>query len=73
MATSAEVMARVRAMHHGVGRRTGKFYESLGIQPTRLVRTAEGWRIKHHDWVIAVKLGNMEELFAPELTAGKRH
>jgi SnoaL-like domain len=70
---SAEVVVRVRAMHHGVGRRAGKFYESLGIQPTRLVRTVEGWRIKHHDWVIAVKLGNMEELFAPELAAGKRH
>src|SRR4249920_3713053 len=32
---SAEVVARVRAMHYGVGPRTGKFYESLGIQPTR--------------------------------------
>jgi hypothetical protein len=70
---SAEVVARVRAMHHGVGPRAGKFYESLGIQPTRLVRTPEGWRIAHHDWVIAVKLGSMEELFAPELAAGRRH
>ena len=51
----------------------GKFYESLGIQPTRLVRTPEGWRIKHHDWNIAVKLGSMDDLFAPELAAGKRH
>jgi hypothetical protein len=69
----AEVVARVRAMHHGVGPREGKFYESLGIQPTSLVRTSEGWRIKHHDWIIAVKLGHMEELFAPEIAAGKRH
>jgi SnoaL-like protein len=69
----AEVVARVRAMHHGVGAREGKFYESLGIQPTSLVRTPDGWRIKHHDWVIAVKLGSMEELFAPEIAAGKRH
>lgn len=70
---AAEVVAHVRAMHHGVGPRVGKFYESLGIQPTRLVRLPEGWRIKHHDWVIAVKQGSMEELFAPELAAGKRH
>ena len=42
---TAEVVARVRAMHHGVGPRAGKFYESLGVQPTRLVRTPEGWRI----------------------------
>jgi hypothetical protein len=69
----AEVVVRVRAMHHGVGPREGKFYESLGIQPTRLVRTSEGWRIKHHDWNIAVKLGSMDDLFAPELAAGKRH
>jgi len=70
---SAEVVAHVRAMHHGLGPRAGKFYESLATQPTRLVRTAEGWRIAHHDWVIAVKLGNMEDLFAPELAAGRRH
>ena len=70
---SAEVVARVRAMHYGVGPRAGKFYESLGIQPTRLVRTPAGWRIEHHDWIISVKLGNMEELFAPEIAAGRRH
>jgi ketosteroid isomerase-like protein len=69
----AEVTARVRAMHYGVGPRAGKFYESLGVQPTRLVRTPEGWRITHHDWLISVKLGDMEELFAPEIAAGKRH
>jgi SnoaL-like domain len=70
---TAEVTVRVRAMHSGVGPREGKFYESLATQPTRLVRTPRGWRIKHHEWVIAVKLGSMEELFAPELAAGKRH
>ena len=70
---SAEVVARVRAMHYGVGPRAGKFYESLGIQPTRLVRTPKGWRIKHHEWIISVKLGNMEELFAPEIAAGRKH
>jgi ketosteroid isomerase-like protein len=68
---TAEVVVRVRAMHHGVGPRAGKFYESLGIQPTRLVRTPEGWRISHHEWRIAVKLGDREELFAPEIAAGK--
>ncbi len=68
---TAEVSARVRAMHHGVGPRAGKFYESLGIQPTRLVRTPDGWRIQHHEWQIAVMLGSREELFAPEIAAGK--
>jgi len=70
---TAEVTVHVRAMHHGAGARTGKFYESLAVQPTRLVRTPEGWRIAHHDWVISVKLGSMEDLFAPEIAAGKRH
>jgi len=69
----AEVIAHVRAMHYGVGPRAGKFYESLATQPTRFVRTVDGWRIAHHDWVIAVKLGSMEDLFAPELAAGRRH
>jgi len=69
----AEVVVHVRAMHHGVGPRTGKFYESFGIQPTRLVRTPEGWRITHHDWNVALKTGDLEDLFAPEIAAGKRH
>jgi len=68
---TADVVVRVRAMHQGVGPRAGKFYESLGIQPTRLVRTTEGWRISHHEWQIAVMLGDREELFAPEIAAGK--
>ncbi len=69
----AEVAVRVRAMHYGLGPRDGKFYESLAVQPTTLVRTPDGWRISHHDWNIVVKLGNMADLFAPELAAGKRH
>lgn len=69
----ADVVARVRAMHYGVGPRAGKYYESLGVQPTHLVRTPAGWRIKHHEYQITAKLGSMEELFAPELAAGKRH
>src|SRR5688500_17868786 len=32
---TAEVTVRARAMHSGVGPRAGKFYESLGVQPTR--------------------------------------
>ncbi len=70
---TAEVTVRVRAMHHGVGPREGKFYESLGVQPTRLVRTPDGWRIAHHEWQAVVKLGSMPDLFAPELAAGKQH
>ena len=70
---TAEVTARARAMHHGVGPREGRFYESLGVQPTRLVRTPEGWRISHHDWNITATLGDMAELFAPEIAAGTRH
>ena len=42
---TATVEVRVRAMHNGIGPRAGKFYESLAVQPTRLVRTPEGWRI----------------------------
>jgi ketosteroid isomerase-like protein len=70
---TAEVTARVRAMHHGVGPREGQFYESLGVQPTTLRRTPEGWRISHHEWQIAVKLGDREQLFAPEIAEGKRY
>jgi hypothetical protein len=66
---TAEVTARVRAMHYGVGPREGKFYESLATQPTQLVRTPNGWRITHHEWVIVAKFGSMEDLFAPELAA----
>ena len=70
---TAKVDVRVRAMHYGVGPRAGKFYESLAVQPTSLVRTTQGWRCNHHDWRIVAKLGSMEELFAPELASGRRH
>jgi hypothetical protein len=70
---SAEVKVRVRAMHYGLGPRAGKFYESLAVQPTELVRTSAGWRISHHEWMIVAKLGSMEELFAPELAARTNH
>ena len=70
---TASVTARVRAMHSGVGPREGKFYESFGVQPTELRRTAAGWRISHHQWQIAVKQGDMADLFSPEIAAGKRH
>jgi len=69
---TAKVDVRVRAMHYGMGPRDGKFYESIAIQPTTLVRTPQGWRCKHHEWRIVAKLGSMEELFAPEL-AGRQH
>jgi len=70
---TAEVTARARAMHYGLGPRAGRSYESLGVQPTTLVRTPEGWRISHHEWQITAKLGDMAELFAPEIAAGRRH
>ena len=70
---TAAVTARVRAMHYGRGPREGKFYESLARQPTELVRTPDGWRISHHEWVIVAKFGSMEDLFAPELAAGAKH
>lgn len=70
---TAEVTARVRAMHYGLGPRAGQFYESMAVQPTKLVRTPDGWRVAHHEWNIVVKLGDMAELFAPEIAAGRKH
>jgi hypothetical protein len=70
---SATVSPRVQAMHVGLGPRDGLFYESLAVQPTLLVRTPEGWRIKHHDWRISYKHGDLEALFAPEIAAGRQH
>jgi hypothetical protein len=64
---TAEVDVRVRSMHHGVGPREGKFYESLAVMPIRLARTPDGWRFTHYDWLISVRLGNLGELYAPEL------
>lgn len=70
---TAQVTVRARAMHYGAGPRAGKWYESLATQPTELVRTTDGWRIKHHEWQIKAKFGDLEDLFAPELAAGRRH
>jgi len=64
---TAEADVRVRSMHHGVGPRGGKSYESLAIMSVRLVRTPEGWRFSHYDWRIVVGLGTLADLYAPEL------
>jgi hypothetical protein len=64
---TAEADVRVRSMHYGIGPRQGKFYESLAVMPVRLARRADGWRITHYDWNISVRLGNLAELYAPEL------
>ena len=64
---TAEADVPVRSMHHGVGRREGKFYESLAVMSVRFVRTPDGWRFKHYDWRIVVRLGSLVDLYAPEL------
>jgi SnoaL-like domain len=64
---TAEADVKVRSMHYGVGPRAGKFYESLAIMSVRFVRTPDGWRFSHYDWRIAVRLGSLGELYAPEL------
>jgi hypothetical protein len=64
---TAEADVRVRSMHYGVGAREGKFYESLAIMSVRLGRTPDGWRFKHYDWRISVRLGSLAELYEPEL------
>lgn len=55
----AEAPVRVRAMHHGVGSRAGRFWESLAIQNTHLVRTPEGWRCRGYEWTVVVGLGSL--------------
>jgi hypothetical protein len=65
---SAEADIRIRAMHHGEGRRAGRFYESLGIQKTRFARTPDGWRCNYYEWQIVVKLGSMD-VFASEVSS----
>ncbi len=64
---TAEADVRVRSMHYGVGPRDGKFYESLAVMSVWLERTPGGWRLKHYDWRVVVKLGDLGELYAPEL------
>jgi SnoaL-like domain len=70
---TAEADVPVRSRHHGVGAREGKFYESMVVMSTQLVRTPDGWRFKHYDWRIMVRLGSLGELYEPELKkAGRR-
>jgi SnoaL-like domain len=64
---TAEASVRVRSMHYGVGPRQGKSYESLFVLLVDFVRTQDGWRFKHYDFRIAVRLGSLGELYAPEL------
>lgn len=66
---TAEANVRVRSMHYGIGPRQGKFYESLAFMSVQLVRTPDGWRFRHYDWRIAVRLGDLAELYEPELKA----
>jgi SnoaL-like domain len=63
----------VRSRHQGVGAREGTFYESLVVLSTQLVRTPDGWRFKHYDWHIMVRLGSLGELYEAEFKkAGRR-
>jgi ketosteroid isomerase-like protein len=57
---TAEVPVRVRAMHNGVGSRAGRFWESLAIQNTHLVRTPAGWRCRGYEWKVVVGLGSLD-------------
>ena len=57
---TAEAAVRVRAMHNGVGPRAGRFWESLAIQNTHLVRTADGWRCVGYEWRVVVGLGSLD-------------
>lgn len=42
---NAEAAIRLRAMHNGVGSRSGRFWESLALQTSHLVRADAGWRV----------------------------
>jgi SnoaL-like domain len=57
---TAEAAVRVRAMHNGVGARSGRFWESLAIQHTHLVRTPAGWRCSGYEWEVVVGLGSLD-------------
>lgn len=56
----AEAAIRLRAMHHGVGSRAGRFWESLAVQTSHLVRTDVRWRCRGFEWRVVVGLGSME-------------
>jgi len=57
---TAHAAVRVRAMHNGVGARAGRFWESLAIQDTQLVRTPAGWRCRGYEWKVVVGLGSLD-------------
>jgi SnoaL-like protein len=57
---TAEAPVRVRAMHNGVRSRAGRFWESLALQDTHLVRTADGWRCSGYEWKVLVGLGSLD-------------
>ena len=56
----AHAPVRVRAMHNGLGSREGRFWESLAIQHTDLVRTPRGWRSTGYRWEVVVGLGSLD-------------
>ena len=56
----ADQAVRIRAMHNGVGPRAGRFRESLAIQTTHFVRTADGWRCSGFEWKVVVGLGSLD-------------
>jgi ketosteroid isomerase-like protein len=57
---TADAPVRVRAMHHGVGPRAGRYWESLAIQHSHFVRTVDGWRCTGYEWQVVVGLGSMD-------------
>jgi ketosteroid isomerase-like protein len=57
---TAEAAVRIRAMHNGVGPRAGRFWESLAVQYTHLVRTPDGWRCRGYEWKVVVGLGSLD-------------
>jgi ketosteroid isomerase-like protein len=57
---TAHAPVRVRAMHNGVGARAGRFWESLAIQDTHLLRTPDGWRCCGYEWKVMVGLGSLD-------------
>ena len=56
----ARAAVKMRAHHAGVGRRAGKFEESLGTFRGRFVRTPRGWRCCFFEERIGVMLGDAE-------------
>ena len=40
--------------------RAGRFWESLAVQHSHFVRTADGWRCTGYEWKVVVGLGSMD-------------